>query len=91
MTFKPTRLLIALIALAAAPSFAHNVTVFNGDAFMTSGGSAASLYPQEQNTPPDMFKLGVKVPTRLYPQEQNTPPLRLPQEPNIPPFVIRTK
>lgn len=74
MTFKPTRFLIALIAVAAAPAFAHNVTVVNGDAITASRGSAASLYPQEQNTPPDMFKLGVKVPSRLYPQELNEPP-----------------
>ena len=36
MTFKPARLLLALIAVASAPVFAQNVAVVNGKAIPTS-------------------------------------------------------
>ena len=36
MTFKPARLLIALLAVAAVPAFAQNVAVVNGKAIPTS-------------------------------------------------------
>ncbi|CAN7406276.1 peptidylprolyl isomerase [Massilia sp. LjRoot122] len=36
MTFKPARLLLALIAVAAAPAFAQNLAVVNGKAIPTS-------------------------------------------------------
>ena len=36
MTFKPARLLLALIAVAAVPAFAQNVAVVNGKAIPTS-------------------------------------------------------
>ena len=36
MTFKPARLLLALIAVSAAPAFAQNLAVVNGKAIPTS-------------------------------------------------------
>src|ERR1700741_3150771 len=36
MTFKPARMLLALIAVASAPVFAQNVAVVNGKAIPTS-------------------------------------------------------
>jgi peptidyl-prolyl cis-trans isomerase C len=36
MTFKPARLLLALIAFVAIPAFAQNVAVVNGKAIPSS-------------------------------------------------------
>ena len=36
MTFKPARLLLALIAVSAAPAFAQNLAVVNGKPIPTS-------------------------------------------------------
>ncbi|WP_426337953.1 peptidylprolyl isomerase [Pseudoduganella sp. S-14] len=55
MTFKPARLLLALIALAAAPAFAQNAAVVNGKAIPTAKVDAlvkqVVAQGQQQDTP----------------------------------------
>ncbi|MFP5391724.1 MAG: peptidyl-prolyl cis-trans isomerase [Gammaproteobacteria bacterium] len=55
MTLKPARLLLALIAFAAAPAFAQNLAVVNGKAIPSSRADAivkqAVAQGQQQDTP----------------------------------------
>jgi peptidyl-prolyl cis-trans isomerase C len=55
MTFKPARLLLALIAIAAAPAFAQNLAVVNGKAIPSSRVDAivkqVVAQGQSQDTP----------------------------------------
>ena len=55
MTFKPARLLLALIAVAAAPAFAQNAAVVNGKAIPTAKVDAmvkqVVAQGQQQDTP----------------------------------------
>jgi peptidyl-prolyl cis-trans isomerase C len=51
MTFKPARLLLALIALAASPAFAQNVAVVNGKAIPSSRAEAVVKQVVAQGRP----------------------------------------
>jgi peptidyl-prolyl cis-trans isomerase C len=55
MTFKPARLLLALIAIAATPAFAQNIAVVNGKAIPSSRADAVVkqvvAQGQQQDTP----------------------------------------
>ncbi|PHV05804.1 peptidylprolyl isomerase [Janthinobacterium sp. BJB412] len=57
MTFKPARLLIALIAVVAAPAFAQNIAVVNGKAIPTSRVDAVVKQVVAQGQQPDSPQL----------------------------------
>jgi len=57
MTFKPARLLIALLAVAAFPAFAQNVAVVNGKAIPTSRVDAVVKQVVAQGQQPDSPQL----------------------------------
>ncbi|MBV8633411.1 MAG: peptidylprolyl isomerase [Burkholderiaceae bacterium] len=57
MTFKPARLLIALLAVAAVPAFAQNVAVVNGKAIPTSRVDAVVKQVVAQGQQPDSPQL----------------------------------
>ena len=57
MTFKPARLLIALLAVAAVPVFAQNVAVVNGKAIPTSRVDAVVKQVVAQGQQPDSPQL----------------------------------
>ena len=57
MTFKPARLLIALLAVVAAPVFAQNVAVVNGKAIPTSRVDAVVKQVVAQGQQPDSPQL----------------------------------
>jgi peptidyl-prolyl cis-trans isomerase C len=57
MTFKPARLLLALIALIAAPAFAQNLAVVNGKAIPSSRADAVVKQVVAQGQQPDSPQL----------------------------------
>ncbi|TFW28947.1 peptidylprolyl isomerase [Massilia horti] len=57
MTFKPARLLIALIAVAVAPAFAQNLAVVNGKPIPSSRADAVVKQVVEQGQQPDTKEL----------------------------------
>jgi peptidyl-prolyl cis-trans isomerase C len=57
MTFKPARLLLALIAVAAAPAFAQNLAVVNGKAIPSSRADAVVKQVIAQGQQPDSPQL----------------------------------
>ena len=57
MTFKPAKLLIALLAVAAVPAFAQNVAVVNGKAIPTSRVEAVVKQVVAQGQQPDSPQL----------------------------------
>jgi len=57
MTFKPAKLLIALLAVAAVPAFAQNVAVVNGKAIPTSRVDAVVKQVVAQGQQPDSPQL----------------------------------
>jgi peptidyl-prolyl cis-trans isomerase C len=57
MTFKPARLLIALLAVVAVPAFAQNVAVVNGKAIPTSRVEAVVKQVVAQGQQPDSPQL----------------------------------
>ncbi|AKU21109.1 peptidylprolyl isomerase [Massilia sp. MB5] len=62
MTFKPARLLLALLAVASAPVFAQNIAVVNGKAIPTSRVEAAvkQLVAQGQQTDSPQLREAIK-------------------------------
>ena len=61
MTFKPARLLLVLIAVAAMPAFAQNVAVVNGKAIPTSRVDAIVKQVVAQGQQPDSPGLREKI------------------------------
>jgi peptidyl-prolyl cis-trans isomerase C len=57
MTLKPARMLLALIAIAAAPAFAQNLAVVNGKAIPSSRADAVVKQVVEQGQQPDSPQL----------------------------------
>jgi peptidyl-prolyl cis-trans isomerase C len=57
MTFKPARLLLALLAVAAAPVFAQNLAVVNGKAIPSSRVDAVVKQVVAQGQQPDSPQL----------------------------------
>ena len=57
MTFKPARLLFALIAVAAVPAFAQNIAVVNGKAIPSSRADAVVKQVVAQGQQPDSPQL----------------------------------
>ncbi|NRR30277.1 peptidyl-prolyl cis-trans isomerase [Oxalobacteraceae bacterium] len=57
MTFKPARLLIALLAVAAVPAFAQNIAVVNGKAIPSSRVDAVVKQVVAQGQQPDSPQL----------------------------------
>jgi peptidyl-prolyl cis-trans isomerase C len=62
MTFKPARLLLALIAIAASPAFAQNLAVVNGKAIPSSRADAIvkQVVAQGQGTDTPQLREAVK-------------------------------
>ncbi len=62
MTFKPARLLLALLAVASAPVFAQNIAVVNGKAIPTSRVDAAvkQMVAQGQQTDTPQLREAIK-------------------------------
>jgi peptidyl-prolyl cis-trans isomerase C len=69
MTFKPARLLLALIALAAAPAFAQNLAVVNGKAIPSSRADAVVKQVVAQGQQPDSPQLREMVKKDLIARE----------------------
>jgi peptidyl-prolyl cis-trans isomerase C len=57
MTLKPARMLLALIAISAAPAFAQNLAVVNGKAIPSSRADAVVKQVVEQGQQPDSPQL----------------------------------
>jgi len=69
MTFKPARLLLALIAVVAMPAFAQNLAVVNGKAIAKSRGDALAQQVISSGQQPDSPKLREMVKNELIAQE----------------------
>ena len=69
MTFKPASLLLALVAVVAAPSFAQNLAVVNGKAIPTSRQEAVVKQVVAQGQQPDSPQLREAVKKDLIMRE----------------------
>ncbi|MGZ5200472.1 MAG: peptidylprolyl isomerase [Telluria sp.] len=69
MTFKPARLLLALIAVAAAPAFAQNAAVVNGKAIPSSRVDAMVKQVVAQGQAQDNPKLREQIKQELIARE----------------------
>jgi peptidyl-prolyl cis-trans isomerase C len=69
MTFKPARLLLALVAVAAAPVFAQNLAVVNGKAIPSSRADAVVKQVVAQGQQPDSPQLREAVKKDLIARE----------------------
>ena len=69
MTFKPARLLLALIAVAASPAFAQNIAVVNGKAIPSSRADAIVKQVVAQGQQPDSPQLREMVKKDLIARE----------------------
>jgi peptidyl-prolyl cis-trans isomerase C len=69
MTFKPARLLLALLAIAAMPAFAQNVAVVNGKAIPSSRLDAVVKQVISQGQQPDSPQLREAVKKDLIARE----------------------
>lgn len=69
MTFKPARLLLALIAVAVAPAFAQNLAVVNGKAIPSSRADAVVKQVVEQGQQPDSPQLREAIKKDLIARE----------------------
>jgi peptidyl-prolyl cis-trans isomerase C len=69
MTFKPARLLLALIAVAAIPAFAQNLAVVNGKAIPSSRADAVVKQVIAQGQQPDSPQLREAVKKDLIVRE----------------------
>jgi peptidyl-prolyl cis-trans isomerase C len=69
MTFKPARLLLALLAVAAAPVFAQNLAVVNGKAIPSSRADAVVKQVVAQGQQPDSPQLREAVKKDLIARE----------------------
>jgi peptidyl-prolyl cis-trans isomerase C len=69
MTFKPARLLLALLAVAAAPAFAQNLAVVNGKAIPSSRADAVVKQVIAQGQQPDSPQLREAVKKDLIARE----------------------
>jgi peptidyl-prolyl cis-trans isomerase C len=69
MTFKPARLLLALLAVAAAPAFAQNLAVVNGKAIPSSRADAVVKQVVAQGQQPDSPQLREAVKKDLIARE----------------------
>jgi peptidyl-prolyl cis-trans isomerase C len=69
MTFKPARLLLALLAVAAMPVFAQNIAVVNGKAIPTSRADAMVKQVVAQGQQPDSPQLRDAVKKELIARE----------------------
>ncbi|MES2323815.1 MAG: peptidyl-prolyl cis-trans isomerase [Pseudomonadota bacterium] len=69
MTFKPARLLLVLIAVAAMPAFAQNVAVVNGKAIPTARLDAIVKQVVAQGQQPDSVELRAKISEDLISRE----------------------
>jgi peptidyl-prolyl cis-trans isomerase C len=69
MTFKPARLLLALIAVAAIPAFAQNLAVVNGKAIPSSRADAVVKQVIAQGQQPDSPQLREAVKKDLIARE----------------------
>jgi len=69
MTFKPARLLLALVAVAAAPVFAQNLAVVNGKAIPSSRADAVVKQVVAQGQQPDSPQLRDAVKKDLIARE----------------------
>ncbi len=69
MTFKPARLLLALLAVAAAPVFAQNLAVVNGKAIPSSRADAVVKQVIAQGQQPDSPQLREAIKKDLIARE----------------------
>ena len=69
MTFKPARLLLALLAVAAIPAFAQNLAVVNGKAIPSSRADAVVKQVVAQGQQPDSPQLREAVKKDLIARE----------------------
>ena len=69
MTFKPARLLLALLAMAAAPAFAQNIAVVNGKPIPTSRLNAVVKSVVDQGQQPDSPQLREQIKRELIERE----------------------
>jgi len=69
MTFKPARLLLALIAVVASPAFAQNLAVVNGKAIPSSRADAVVKQVVAQGQQPDSPQLREMVKKDLITRE----------------------
>jgi peptidyl-prolyl cis-trans isomerase C len=69
MTFKPARLLLALIAVAVAPAFAQNLAVVNGKAIPSSRADAVVKQVVAQGQQPDTPQLREQIKNELISRE----------------------
>jgi peptidyl-prolyl cis-trans isomerase C len=69
MTFKPARLLLALIAVAAAPAFAQNLAVVNGKPIPSSRADAVVKQVVAQGQQPDSPELREAIKKDLISRE----------------------
>lgn len=69
MTFKPARLLLALIAITAVPAFAQNIAVVNGKAIPSSRADAVVKQIVAQGQQPDSPQLREMVKKDLIARE----------------------
>lgn len=69
MTFKPARLLLALIAVAAMPAFAQNLAVVNGKAIPKSRGDALAQQVLASGQQKDTPELRAMIKNELVGQE----------------------
>ncbi|MFD2367955.1 peptidyl-prolyl cis-trans isomerase [Pseudoduganella sp. GCM10020061] len=69
MTFKPARLLLALLAMAAAPAFAQNLAVVNGKPIPTSRLNAVVQSMVAQGQQPDSPQLREQIKRELIERE----------------------
>jgi peptidyl-prolyl cis-trans isomerase C len=69
MTFKPARLLLALLAVAALPAFAQNLAVVNGKAIPSSRADALVKQVVAQGQQPDSPQLREQVKRELIGRE----------------------
>lgn len=69
MTFKPARLLLALIAVAAMPAFAQNLAVVNGKAIPKSRGDALAQQVLATGQQKDSPELRAMIKNELVTQE----------------------
>lgn len=69
MTFKPARLLLALLAMAAAPAFSQNIAVVNGKPIPTSRLNAVVKSVVDQGQQPDSPQLRDQIKRELIERE----------------------
>jgi peptidyl-prolyl cis-trans isomerase C len=69
MTFKPARLLLALVAVASAPAFAQNLAVVNGKAIPSSRAEAVVKQVLAQGQGEDSPELRAKIKESLIANE----------------------